>query len=299
MGLVDIRRLQQVTDADDVSVRAAISLPERAGLLERSFDFPQETGDHAVKQSEVRVAQRRMRCRVHTGVFSKGTSLALPGQSASFNTADIASFMEWPLHDTVLNLLEFDRQGMLTLRFSRRSPLITLSPEPEDMGRRLERILNQASAVAQRRIDEVIGYAASDGCRHGYISAHFGSPPRTSCEACDNCTGIRPDVPAPDSVEHVLVDDADIEPLILDCLISLPKAVGRTGLARILAGSLRAPVKPDQARRHGSLKALGEVTIIQYIDDLIETQRLRPSSRTAIPCLRPRAKAASKPKSGW
>ena len=288
LGLVDIRRLQQVTDADDVSVRVAISLLERAGLLERSFDFPQETEitlprkarSESLSAGALQSAYRRL---------LKGLALR-PGQSASFNTADIASFMEWPLHDTVLNLLEFDRQGMLTLRFSRRSPLITLSPEPEDMGRRLERILNQASAVAQRRIDEVIGYAASDGCRHGYISAHFGSPPRTSCEACDNCTGIRPDVPAPDSVEHVLVDDADIEPLILDCLISLPKAVGRTGLARILAGSLRAPVKPDQARRHGSLKALGEVTIIQYIDDLIETQRLRPFEQNGYPVLAPTRK---------
>ncbi len=287
-GLVDMRRLQQVLDADDISVRVGISLLERAGLLERSFDFPQETEITLPRKAPSDSSSNDTLHHAHQRLL-KGLALR-PGQSASFKTADIAGFMGWPLHETVLNLLEFDRQGALTLRFSHRNPLISMPPEPDDMSRRLERILNQASAVAQRRIDEVIGYAAADGCRHGYISAHFGSPPRTHCDACDNCTGIRPDLPAPDALERLLVDDVDIDPLILDCLISLPKAVGRTGLARVLAGSLRAPVQPDQARRHGSLKALGEVTIIQYIDDLIETQRLRQFEQNGYPVLAPTRK---------
>ena len=56
-------------------------------------------------------------------------------------------------------------------------------------------MLTQSAAVAQRRIDDVVGYATTENCRHGYISAHFGSPPRTRCDVCDNCTGIRPDLP--------------------------------------------------------------------------------------------------------
>ena len=287
-GLVDLRRLQQVLDADEVSVRVAISLLERADLLERSFDFPQETEISLPHSAPHRASAESL---PHGALQRLLRGLALrPGQSATFKTADIAAFMDWPLHAAVLNLLEFDGQGKLALRFTRRTPLVAMPPKPDDTSRRLERILSQSSAVAQRRIDEMIGYAVTDSCRHGYISAHFGSPPRTQCDACDNCTGIRPDLPAPDSVEHLLVDDADIEPLILDCLISLPKAVGRTGLSRVLAGSLRAPVTPDQARRHGSLKALGEVTIIQYIDDLIETQRLRQYEQNGYPVLAPTRK---------
>jgi superfamily II DNA helicase RecQ len=42
---------------------------------------------------------------------------------------------------------------------------------------------------------------------------------------------------------------------------------------------LRAPATPDQARHHGSLKAAGEATIMQYIDELLEQNRLRQYER--------------------
>ncbi len=71
--------------------------------------------------------------------------------------------------------------------------------------------------------------------------------------------------------------------MILDCLVSLPKPVGRSGLARVLAGNLRAPVKPDQARHHGRLKGMGEATIMNYIDDLLEDNRLRQYERSGYP----------------
>ncbi|MCX6046255.1 MAG: HRDC domain-containing protein, partial [Chloroflexi bacterium] len=149
------------------------------------------------------------------------------------------------------------------------------------------RLLTQSNAVAQRRIDEMIGYATAETCRHGYISAHFGSPPRNHCDVCDNCTGIRPELPAANQAPLHVPDDADIEPMIIDCLISLPKPVGRGGLARILAGSLRAPVTPDKARHHGRLKGLGEETLLNYIDDLLADNRLRQYERQGYMVLAP------------
>jgi ATP-dependent DNA helicase RecQ len=83
--------------------------------------------------------------------------------------------------------------------------------------------------------------------------------------------------------------------MVIDCLISLPKPVGRAGLARILAGSLRAPVTPDKARHHGRLKALGEEVIKSVVDELIEDDRLRQYERQGYsvlaPTLRGRAEA--------
>jgi superfamily II DNA helicase RecQ len=61
--------------------------------------------------------------------------------------------------------------------------------------------------------------------------------------------------------------------------------VGRGGLARILAGALRAPHGPDKARHYGALKALGEGAISQYIDDLLESARLRSYDRQGFPVL--------------
>jgi superfamily II DNA helicase RecQ len=159
----------------------------------------------------------------------------------------------------------------------------------------LERLLAQSSAIAQRRIDEVIGYATAETCRHGYISAHFGSPPRNRCDVCDNCTGIRPEIPARLEPVHPLPDDADIEPMLIDCLISLPKPVGRSGLARILTGHLRAPVTADKARHFGRLKALGDEQIMTYLDDMLEDGRLRQYERQGYmvlaPTMRGRAEA--------
>ena len=288
-GPVELRRLQQVLSSDETTVRVAISLLERAGLLARGFDLPRDVTITVPRRLNRAALDDRTLARLF-----KGLQLG-PDQSASFALTDIARFMRWPLPDVEAHLLALGGQGVFSLKFGRRAMFIELPAEPDDLEARLEALLAQATAVAQRRIDDVIGYATTDSCRHGYISAHFGSPPRTNCEVCDSCTGVRPDIIQPERVEHLLPDDADIEPMIIDCLISLPKPVGRSGLARILTGALRSPVKPDQARHFGALKALGEGGVIAYIDDMIEENRLRQYTRqdylVLAPTLRGRTEA--------
>ncbi|HHY58948.1 MAG TPA: RecQ family ATP-dependent DNA helicase [Chloroflexi bacterium] len=288
-GPVELRRLQQVLSSDETTVRVAISMLERAGLLQRGFDLPREVTITVPRRLNRTALEERTVARLF-----KGLQLG-PDQSATFALADIARFMRWPLAEAEERLLELGGEGVFTLRFGRRAMFIELPPEPDDLEARLEALLAQSVAVAQRRIDDMIGYATTDSCRHGYISAHFGSPPRTHCDVCDNCTGVRPDIVQPARVEHLLPDDADIEPMIIDCLISLPKPVGRSGLARILTGALRAPVGPDQARHFGALKALGEGGVIAYIDDLLEQNRLRQYTRqdylVLAPTLRGRTEA--------
>ncbi len=279
MGPVDARRLRQVLNTDETTARVAVSLLERADLLSRSFDIPREM--------EIRLPRTLPAAALQDKNFTglqRGLALAA-GRSGAYRTEDIAAHMDWWLTDVEAQLLEWEAAGFLTLKGSRRAMLIELAPLPEDARERLERLLAQSSALGNSRIDNVIGYATAETCRHGYISAHFGSPPRIKCQVCDNCTGIRPEVPEVEASIHPLPDDADIEPMILDCLVSLPKPVGRSGLARVLAGSLRAPAKPDQARHHGRLKEMGEATIMNYIDDLLEDNRLRQYPRNGYPVL--------------
>ncbi|HXF63093.1 MAG TPA: RecQ family ATP-dependent DNA helicase, partial [Caldilineaceae bacterium] len=280
-GPVDVRRLQQVLNADETTVRVAVSMLERVDLLTRGFDVPQAFTISLPSPLPPNAQQDAELMRLLP-------KLALaPAEEESFRTRDIAEAMGWPLHEVEPLLLDWHAAGYLRVKGSRRAMFITLPPRPPDMRARLERMLAQTAAVAQRRIDAVVDYATIESCRHGYISAHFGSPPRTRCNVCDNCTGVRPDLPRLEHVEHLLPDDADIRCMILDCLISLPKAVGRSGLARILAGSLRAPATPDKARHHGRLKALGEVAILGYIDELVEDGRLRQYERHGYPALAP------------
>ncbi len=280
-GPVDVRRLQQVLNADETTLRVAVSMLERLDLLTRGFDIPQavtlslpkplpDSADHDPGYRQLR----------------RGLALSA-GQEAVFKTSDIANYMEWPLHEVEGRLLDWEEAGYLHINSARRAMHITLSPRPDDMAERIEHMLAHTTAVAQRRIDDVIGYATTEGCRHGYISAHFGSPPRLRCDVCDNCTGVRPDLPHDEIPVPALPDDADLESMILDCLISLPKPMGRTGLARILTGSLRAPVTPDKARHHGRLKALGEATVMEYIDDMLEDGRLRQYEPRGYPVLAP------------
>lgn len=282
IGAVDGRRLQQVLNVDDTTARVAVSMLERADLLVRGFDLPQEISillPMAASVSKTAAARPAKFERLLKGLALR------PGQSASFKTVDIAKFMHWSLENCERNLLDWQSAGWLKIRGGKRVMLIELLAHPADIRPQIERLLAQSTAVAQRRIDEMVGYATAETCRHGYISAHFGSPPRNHCPVCDNCTGVRPELEIPPVAAVALPDDADIEPMVIDCLLSIGKAMGRGGLARVMAGSVRAPVTPDQARHHGSLKGLGESAILQIIDDLLENGRLRQYERQGYPVL--------------
>ncbi len=289
IGPVDARRLQQVINSDETTVRVAISMLERADLLSRGFDMPQEI--------TISIPLKPLAAALQNAQFNrllKGLALR-PGQSATFKTTDLATFMRWLTHETEQNLLDWQADGWLRIKGNKRAMQIEMAPRPENLRLRVERLLTQSVAVAQRRIDEMVGFATAETCRHGYINSHFGAPPRSKCEVCDNCTGKRPEIPIPETQNVVLPDDADVQPMILDCLVSLPKPMGRGGLARILSGSIRAPATPDQARHHGRLKALGESALIQFIDEMLEDGRLRQYDRQGYmvlaPTLRGRAEA--------
>lgn len=291
IGPVDTRRLQQVLNSDETTVRVAVSMLERAGLLSRSFDLPRELEIGL----PARLPKAALEDRAFKRLLERGLQLT-PGRSATYPTADIATFMRCEPDQAEAELLGWQSAGWLRVKGGRPAMYIELPPPPEETRERLERLLDQANAVAQRRIDEMVGYATAESCRHGYISAHFGSPPRSRCDVCDFCRPeLRPEIPPMPAVEHTLPDDVDIEPMIVDALISLPKPVGRGGLARVLAGSLRAPAKPDEARHHGRLKALGEGAILEYIDELLDEGRLRQYERQGYlvlaPTLRGRAEA--------
>jgi len=191
-GTVNIRRLEQVLNADETEVRVAVSLLERAGLLSRGFDLPREMEiGLARKEAEIRKARQ-----ADPELDRLLNRLALrPGGKATFSTSLIADGMGWPLLETEQRLLDWQSVSLLTIQGSKREMSIHLSSRPADLRDRLEQLISHSRALAQRRIDDIVGYATAESCRHGFISAHFGSPPRTRCDVCDNCTGIRPEIP--------------------------------------------------------------------------------------------------------
>lgn len=286
-GPVNLRRLEQVLNASETDVRVAVSLLERADLLTRGFDLPKEIEITLSKQGQ-KADQAAGQDREFARLLRR---LALrPGQRASFESRHLAEGMKWPLLEVEQRLLAWQTAGLLSVRGSRREMSITLPSRPGDLRERLAGMITHSRALGQRRIDDMVAYATAESCRHGFISAHFGSPPRTQCDVCDNCTGIRPEIPEFKQPHAPLPDDVDIEPMILDCLISSPKPVGRSGLARILTGSLRAPVAANECRHHGRLYSLGEGVIIESVDELLAQKMLRQYERNGYPVLAPTLK---------
>ncbi|MEZ4634222.1 MAG: RecQ family ATP-dependent DNA helicase [Caldilineaceae bacterium] len=286
-GTVNTYRLEQVLNADETEVRVAVSLLERAGLLTRSFDLPREV-EISLVGKEGAVRKRRDSDPALDRLLRK---LNLrPKGKAAFSTESIAEGMDWPILETEQRLLAWQSAGVLAVRGSKREMSINMPSRPDDLRERLELLIGQSQVLSQRRIDDVVGYATAESCRHGFISAHFGSPPRTKCDVCDNCTGIRPETPVFVRPDHPIPDDADIEPMILDCLVSSPKPVGRGGLARILVGNLRAPVAANECRHHGRLIALGEGMVIEFVDVLLNQKMLRQYERNGYPVLAPTLK---------
>ncbi len=281
VGAVDARRLQRVLNSNETAVRVGISLLERADLLSRSFDVAQDLT--VALPTKLPPSARDERDLVD---LLRGLGLRA-GQSVTTKTAAVADMMGWSIDEMDGALLDWETAGYLRVTRSHRAMSITLPPRPADLRARLDRLLEQSQALGQRRIDDMVGYATAEGCRHGYISAHFGSPPRSKCTVCDNCTGIRPEIPTPGETHHPLPEDGEIIPMILDSLISLPRPVGRSGLARILVGHLRAAFTPDKARHHGALKGLGEGGVAEYIDDLLENGMLRQYESNGFNVLAP------------
>ncbi|MGL4649978.1 MAG: RecQ family ATP-dependent DNA helicase, partial [Caldilineaceae bacterium] len=185
-GAVDAYRLQQVLNSDETAVRVAVSLLERADLLTRGFDVAQE----ATVQLPATLPAA---ARTHEEFRNFVRTVAMrPGKAQLVKLGAAAAMLGWSHADLEGMLLDWQEAGWLLVKLSRRALYIDLPPTPPDMRTRLDRLMAQAQALGQRRIDDMVGYATTDGCRHGYISAHFGSPPRARCTVCDSCTGQRP-----------------------------------------------------------------------------------------------------------
>jgi ATP-dependent DNA helicase RecQ len=91
----------------------------------------------------------------------------------------------------------------------------------------------QLKEHAYARVNQVMDYASSRGCRHARIADYFGEEgvPRT-CQSCDNCLDPR-------SIETVTVAPADVEAVVA----SVHRFAGHLGAARIaliLRGQLDA-----------------------------------------------------------
>jgi ATP-dependent DNA helicase RecQ len=260
MGLVASDDLERDVVAEETKVRVAVSFLERAGILKRHFDLPrtavltvrQETADDTSFQRFVSAARLR------------------PHQPLSLDLTAVCARTDLDPREVESQLLQWCDQGWLEYRGMGRDMLLELLPPPPDASQRVADLLEEYCAEQDKRIEEMVAYATTSGCRHNYLGAYFGGRPVSDCRSCDNCTAPtfipkeRPVKKAPSSSRPAEA--------ILQCVSHvshLPFSLGKTGLSKVLKGSLASSVRSDRCPEYGALAYLSLSAIVRQIELLI------------------------------
>jgi ATP-dependent DNA helicase RecQ len=263
LGLVDERGLGSALDdpeTADTKSRVALSLLERAGLLERLGMVPVEVG------VEPQLAA--------TATDDPRLERLLRGGRKDYDGLALATLLGLPPGEVEPWLLDAREGGRLRYRVQGRALAVRLQPVPTDTTARLQRLLAEYATHQDRRVADIVGYAEQRTCRHERICRHFGQRLETPCGACDVCKGAQGETGS----GRTTVSQAPARPAgptpppaaaILGCLAEAPFALTKTGVVRVLQGSVAAPLRPDRTRYHGALQGVGPTVIEKTVDRLL------------------------------
>ncbi len=145
------------------------------------------------------------------------------------------------------------------------------------------------TAGQEARIAEIIAYANTTSCRHGFISRYFGGRPIEQCQSCDNCLGMGSASPGASPQRGATLGAADLDTAtaaILQGVAELPVPLGRTGLARALQGAATSPVKPERFPLFGALSSRSQRGIAKQVAELEGRGLLEPYRKRGYRLLR-------------
>jgi ATP-dependent DNA helicase RecQ len=170
-------------------------------------------------------------------------------------------------------------QGEYMVRDERRAVCLELLPAGEDAAANLRQVLERAKIEANRRIDQVIAYANGHACRHATLAAHLGerlAPCRTACDVCADAASAGPErgrgrgtAVAGPAKRAAVVTAADAR-AVLEAIRTLPFPMGKTGLTKLLVGSVESRVRDDRSSSFGALEHLPKARIEELIDRMVE-----------------------------
>lgn len=132
------------------------------------------------------------------------------------------------------------------------------------------------------RLEDVIGYASTRGCRQAELVSYFGESVKGwHCACCDNCQGQDAKRP-PQGKETVIIR------AILQAVDEFDGRFGATRIAKLLSGDSGADTPGrslSRSRSFGALSALNATRISRYIRALEEAGCLDRIERGEYPCL--------------
>ena len=259
--------LSEVNDAQtepltEIELRVALSLLERARLLERGFDTPRsgvvewlaEPNAGSPLAPLMDAVRELLRC------------------SGRIELLDLAERLGIRPDDAERQLLDAEAAELLTWRPGPRGPLVRLLEPPADARERMEALLRRAGRADEAEVRRVVEYAESATCRLRSIAAHFGEPMLGTCGRCDRCDGEAspPEARPPESRlqadPRALADPAEV---IRSCLLSLPYGPGKKGLVKVLTASIASPIGPDRCPQYGALAGVAPAAITRVLDQLL------------------------------
>jgi ATP-dependent DNA helicase RecQ len=194
------------------------------------------------------------------------------GRSITLQTAAICDAIEIP-PETLARVLEV--QPDWHAQEGNRLPCLQLFPVEANAGARLQRVLDNAAQRAKTRVNRIMTYAEGRRCRHAELAAHLGERLQPCGDACDVCTRepadeaeqrVRPERPL---ARRTVATSADAI-VVLRAVASLPFPVGKTGLIRVLEGSIQSRIQGDRSPYFGALGELQKSKIDGLIDRLVD-----------------------------
>ena len=279
LGLVAVGDLERDLGTEETLLRVAIHFLERAGLIQRGFDLPRSASLTLMRP-----------LADDDGEFTRFVEAARlrPGQTVSRNLIALSHETGLPAESIEARVLSWADAGWLRYQGTGRDMLLALPAPPPDSRQRVSAMLAELEAGQQGRLGELMAYATTADCRHGFISTYFGGRAIGHCRSCDNClgTGRKRALQQQKSPRQGGLAAEDPAPIILQAVAQLPYPLGRTGLSRALQGAPTSPVHSDQFPLFGALADRTQKGIRQIADGLIEAGYLEQYRKGNYPLLR-------------
>ena len=247
--------LETELSAEGTSVRVALNLLEEAGLLRRGADLPRR----ATAQLTAALPDD-----APDGLadFCRAASLK-PGQTRALDLCAVARDLSLAPDDLEPRLLAWADTGWLTYVPTGRDFSLALCQPPADAAERVAALLERHATLQTQRVGEIIAYAQTEGCRHGYLNTYLGGRATAHCDVCDNC-GVRTPVLAES------LPDARQQFVCILRALAETRGLGRTTLARLLHGDARATDHVRENSCFGALAFRSKAALMQMIDLLVD-----------------------------
>ncbi len=267
-------------------VAAALTALESGGCIQRGYRrMPglltlTQDPEMLARQHEAQATQRSRflyRCIRHFG-----KELMHPVSCTCEQLSAIAGLSVEQVERVLKNL---DGQCLSWVMPSAGRTIELLHPEQEEPGIDFDE-LKRKREIELERLDEVIAYTKTHGCRQAYLVSYFGEKADGwKCENCDLCNISRREVPA----ERELSErEEEAVRAILHTIDAFSGRLGRGKLSLILAGARRPEITQrglDRSPMFGRLRRLKQNRILLYMKALEDAGCIDRVGSQEYPCL--------------